>query len=46
MRSSGVRLPVRKPTGNLKTMIEFGPKLRSTPVIGASKPGEDGSPRR
>ena len=26
------------PTGNLKTMIEFGPKLRSTPVIDASKP--------
>ncbi len=39
MRSSGLRLPlVRGPTGNLKTMIEFGPKLRSTAVMEASKP--------
>ena len=29
---------MRGPTGNLKTMIEFGPKLRSTPATDASKP--------
>ena len=29
---------VRGPTGNLKTMIELGPKLRSTAVMEASKP--------
>src|SRR5450759_1822636 len=38
VRSSGLRLLTRKPTGNLKTMIEFGPKLRSTAVMLASKP--------
>src|SRR5471030_2541646 len=38
VRSSGLRLPTRKPTGNLKTIIELGPKLRSTEVIEASKP--------
>src|SRR5580658_5307422 len=37
-RSSGVRSPIRKPTGNLNTMMEFGPKLRSTAVIVVSKP--------
>ena len=29
---------MRGPTGNLKTMIELGPKLRSTAVMEASKP--------
>src|SRR5271157_1132089 len=38
VRSSGLRLPTRKPTGNLKTMIELGPKLRRTAVMEASKP--------
>src|SRR5450432_740489 len=38
VRSSGLRLPTRKPTGNLNTMIELGPKLRSTAVMDASKP--------
>src|SRR3954451_14399615 len=38
VRSSGERRPVRGPTGNLKTMIELGPKLRSTPATDSSKP--------
>src|ERR1019366_2598851 len=38
VRSSGLRLFTRKPTGNLKTMIELGPKLRSTAVMLASNP--------
>src|SRR3954454_16398100 len=38
VRSSGESRPVRGPTGNLNTMIEFGPKLRSTPATDSSKP--------
>src|SRR5436190_6640722 len=38
VRSSGESRPVRGPTGNLKTMIELGPKLRSTPATDSSNP--------
>src|SRR5580700_786038 len=38
VRSSGLRRLVRGPTGNLKTMIELGPKLRKTAVMEVSNP--------